>query len=190
MKTHTLKETAAVFSAIQARARGGRFLDPDAAIALAVKRIIAAGNKGNKVMLVGNGGSAAICGHIAVDLLKNAGVAALTFNDASLLTCISNDLGYEQVFAKPVEMLAKKGDILIAISSSGKSKNILNAAGKAKSKGCCVMTLSGFSPANPLWKMGEVNFYVPSFSYGAVEIAHLAVCHAIVDSIISQKYHG
>jgi D-sedoheptulose 7-phosphate isomerase len=190
MKTHTFREIEAVLSSVNARGAHRQPLALDAAVALAVKRIIAAGKKGNKVMLIGNGGSAAICGHIAVDLLKNAGVAALTFNDASLLTCISNDLGYEQVFAKPVEMLAKKGDILIAISSSGKSKNILNAARKAKAKGCCVMTLSGFSPANPLRNMGELNFYVPSFSYGTVEIVHLAVCHAFVDSVISHTYHG
>ncbi|HTY45838.1 MAG TPA: SIS domain-containing protein [Patescibacteria group bacterium] len=189
MKTSTLQQIAAVFSAIQASA-SARPLAADEAIALAVRQVLAAAKKGNKVILIGNGGSAGICGHIAVDLLKNAGVPALTFNDASLLTCISNDLGYEQVFAKPVQMLAKKGDMLIAVSSSGKSKNILNAARAASLKGCRIITLSGFSPANPLRKMGELNFYVPSFSYGAVEIAHLAVCHAVVDGVISRKHHG
>ncbi|TAM38080.1 SIS domain-containing protein, partial [bacterium] len=101
----------------------------------------------------------------------------------SLLTCVSNDLGYENVFSVPIERLAKKGDILFAISSSGKSKNILNAVSSAKKKGCFVISLSGFSSRNPLRSTGSVNFYVPSSSYGAVEIAHLAICHAIVDTL-------
>ena len=140
----------------------------------------------NKVMLIGNGGSASIANHIATDLLKNCSVPAIAFNDATLLTCLSNDLGYECVFAKPVEMLAKKGDLLFAISSSGKSENILRAVRKAKDKGCFVITLSGFKKSNPLRKIGDINFYVPSLSYGFVEIAHLAICHYSVDKIIEK----
>jgi D-sedoheptulose 7-phosphate isomerase len=84
-------------------------------------------------------------------------------------------------------MLAKKGDILFCISSSGKSKNILNAAKEAQKKNCFLITLSGFSKANPLKKLGNVNFYVPAKSYGYVEIAHLAICHCIVDTIIKNR---
>ncbi len=108
----------------------------------------------------------------------------MAFNDSSLLTCLSNDLGYEYVFSVPIGKLAKKKDVVFAISSSGKSKNILNAVSKAKEKGCILISLSGFSQSNPLRDMGKNNFYVPSFSYGDVEIAHLAICHAIADSMI------
>ena len=125
---------------------------------------------------------------MATDFLKNAKIPALAFNDSSLLTCISNDLGYEYVFEKPVGLLARKGDILFAISSSGRSNNILNAVKKAKDKGCFIVTLSGFDRSNPLKKTGEVNFYVPSYSYGDVEISHLSVIHSVVDKIINKNH--
>ncbi len=147
-------------------------------------------NEGNKVILIGNGGSASIASHIATDLLKNAQIPAMTFNDSALITCLSNDLGYETVFEKPIEAFSAKGDILFAISSSGKSKNILNAVKKAAAKGCFLITLSGFDNKNPLRKMGGINFYLPSFSYGYVEIAHLAICHCIADILIEKRKYG
>jgi len=173
-----------IFSKIEAdSARTGK-IPVEQAVSAIIGRIRGAANSGNKVMIVGNGGSASIASHIATDLLKNVKISALAFNDASLLTCLSNDLGYEQVFSKPVEMLAKKDDILFCISSSGCSKNILNAASSAKKAGCFIVTLSGFGADNPLRKMGDINFYVPSRSYGHVEIIHLAICHAIVDKLM------
>ncbi len=135
-----------------------------------------------KVMFVGNGGSAGIAGHLAIDFAKNGGVRAVTFNDASSLTCLGNDLGYDQVFAKQVEMQAFAGDVLIAISSSGGSKNILNAARAAANLKCEVITLSGFSPDNDLRRLGDVNFFVNSAVYGFVETGHQAVLHAILDT--------
>lgn len=135
-----------------------------------------------KVMFVGNGGSAGIAGHLAIDFAKNGGVRSVTFNDASSLTCLGNDLGYDQVFAKQVEMQGLPGDILIAISSSGESKNILAAADKAKAMGCTCITLSGFAPGNRLRSLGAVNFYVASGVYGFVETAHQAILHAILDT--------
>lgn len=142
---------------------------------------------GNKVIFIGNGGSASIASHISTDFLKNADISSIAFNDSSLLTCISNDLGYERVFEKPIGILSKKGDILFSISSSGKSKNILNAAKKAKQRGCFVITLSGFNSANPLRKTGDINFYAPSNSYGNTELAHMAICHLIADIVCCVK---
>lgn len=115
---------------------------------------------------------------------------AIAFNDSSLLTCISNDFGYPHVFAKPVEMFAEAGDILLAISSSGRSENILLAVGTAKEKGCKIITMSGFSADTPLRSVGDLNFYVPSHSYGHVEIVHLSLCHCILDTIISGRGRG
>jgi len=176
-----------LFSKIKANDISARAIPLDKAISKTICLITTCSRKGNKVILIGNGGSASIASHISVDLLKNASVPALTFNDASLLTCISNDLGYEYVFERPIKMLARKGDLLIAISSSGKSKNILKAVEAALEKGCTVVTMSGFNPDNPLRTFGEINFYVPASSYGYVEISHLTICHCILDSIISQK---
>src|SRR5215469_16686425 len=136
---------------------------------------------GNKLIFVGNGGSAAIASHMATDYSKNGGIRALALNDASLLTCLGNDLGYEHVFAKQIELHARAGDLVIAISSSGRSANILKAVDAAIASGCTVVTLSGFTPDNPLRRKGEWNFYVASDRYGFVEIGHLTICHAVLD---------
>ena len=136
------------------------------------------------LFFVGNGGSAAIASHMAADWLKNGNVAAQCFNDGALTTCLSNDLGYDQVFAKPLSLHGRQGDVLFAISSSGNSPSILNASKAAYHVGMYVVTLSGFRPDNPLRNMGDVNFYVPSDRYGIVEVCHHAICHAILDTVI------
>ena len=136
---------------------------------------------GNKLIFVGNGGSAAIASHMATDYSKNGGVRALALNDASMLTCLGNDLGYDRVFAKQIELHARAGDLVIAISSSGRSANILNAVDAATTAGCTIATLSGFTPDNPLRRKGQWNFYVASDRYGFVEIGHLTICHAVLD---------
>ena len=137
--------------------------------------------QGNTVHLVGNGGSAGISSHIATDLCKNAGIRARAHNDASMLTCLANDYSYEEVFARQLAMHARAGDVVIVISSSGKSKNMLNAVSAARAARARVITLSGFGSDNPLRLMGDLNAYVGNTEYGFVEIAHLALCHAIVD---------
>ena len=160
----------------------GAVLDVDAGIARVheIMRRVARGT--GKVMFVGNGGSAGIAGHLAIDFAKNGGVRAVTFNDASSLTCLGNDLGYDQVFAKQVQMQGFAGDVLIAISSSGGSMNILNAAHVAADMNCDVITFSGFKPDNALRRLGAVNFYVASGVYGFVETGHQAILHAILDT--------
>ena len=144
----------------------------------------------NKIMLIGNGGSMGIASHCAIDLTKNCGIAAIAFSDASALTCVSNDLGYECVFSRQIEVHSKKGDLLIAISSSGESPNILKGVDIARSIGCEVVTLSGFESQNSLRRKGDINFYVSSSKYGMVEITHLALLHAIIDWILSENNCG
>jgi D-sedoheptulose 7-phosphate isomerase len=136
---------------------------------------------GNKIMFVGNGGSAGISSHLAIDYSKNGGMRAMAFNDPAALTCLSNDLGYDQVFAKQLELHLRFGDLLVAISSSGRSANILNAAAVGRSGGARIVTFSGFGADNPLRRAGDVNFYVGSCEYGFVEVAHLSLCHAVLD---------
>ncbi len=153
----------------------------------ACRLIAGAAAAGKKVMFIGNGGSAAIASHMAIDFWKNGGIKATAFNDPSLLTCLGNDYGYDQVFAKPVEMFGEAGDLLIAISSSGNSANILNGARAAKARGCRVVTLSGFGPDNKLRKEGAVNFYVPSREYGPVEVLHQFLCHYILDILLKER---
>ncbi|HTV26151.1 MAG TPA: SIS domain-containing protein [Xanthobacteraceae bacterium] len=136
---------------------------------------------GNKIIFVGNGGSAGIASHLAIDFSKNGGLRALAFNDPSALTCLGNDLGYENVFAKQIDFHARPGDLLIAISSSGRSPNILSAVKAARARECKVATFSGFTEQNELRRAGDMNFYVRSGEYGFVEVAHLALCHAVLD---------
>ena len=159
----------------------------DAGVAAAVDLLRTQSGQGRKAIFIGNGGSAAIASHQAVDFWKNGGVRAIAFNDTSLLTCIGNDYGFAEVFAKPVEMFADAGDVLIAISSSGRSENVLRGARAARARHCHVVTLSGFAPDNPLRGLGDLNFYAPGQGYGLVEITHLAVCHAIADLIVERR---
>jgi D-sedoheptulose 7-phosphate isomerase len=145
------------------------------------RRAHRAHDAGNKIIFIGNGGSAALASHLAIDFCKNGRLRALAFNDPSALTCLGNDLGYENVFAQQLEFHARPGDLLVAISSSGRSPNILAAVRTARTRDCEVVTFSGFGEGNELRCTGDVNFYVPSSEYGFVEVAHLSLCHAILD---------
>lgn len=141
---------------------------------------------GTKVILAGNGGSAAIASHCAVDLTKNAGVRSVNFNEADLITCFANDYGYERWLEKALEFYADDGDVAILISSSGQSANMCRAAEYASGRGLTVVTFTGFDETNPLKKFGALNFWVPSRAYNVVEMTHqiwlLAVCDLIIGS--------
>ena len=142
---------------------------------------------GNKMILIGNGGSAAIASHQAIEFLKNGGVRALALNDGASLTALANDFGYANVFAEQLRMLGRGGDMLVAISSSGQSTNILKAVEMARAHDMAVATFSGFRPDNLLRGRGDVNFYVDSTKYGFVEIAHHALIQAILDLKVIPK---
>jgi D-sedoheptulose 7-phosphate isomerase len=168
--------------------RSGRVLSFPEGIDEALGLVRALG-QGRKVMFIGNGGSAAIASHMSVDFWKNGGIRAVAFNDSSLLTCIGNDYGYPHVFEKPIAMFADAGDMLVAISSSGRSENILSGVKAAREKACSVVTLSGFDSDNPLSAMGDINFHVPSKGYGPVEVIHHSICHCILDTFMGLN-HG
>lgn len=142
-----------------------------------------------RLFVVGNGGSAAIAIHTLADYANAGGLKTIDLFSPSLLTCMANDYGYENVFSKPIEMFAEQGDILFAISSSGNSPNILNACESALAKDCRVVTFSGFSPDNPLRKLGHLNFYVPSTHYGFVELSHQIILHCILDLFVRNNVY-
>jgi D-sedoheptulose 7-phosphate isomerase len=137
-----------------------------------------------KIIIAGNGGSAALASHTSVDLTKNANIRAINFNEADLITCFSNDYGYDRWIEKALDFYADSGDLLILISSSGTSKNIVNAGKRAKELGLNIITFSGFEPENPLRQMGDINFWLDSRAYNIVEITHSVWLLAIVDQII------
>ncbi len=153
----------------------------DDAVDSVVDSIVSAKESGAKVLLIGNGGSAAIVSHMQNDLCKTVGVRAMVFTEGPLLTATANDHGYHAVFHRPIELWADAQDLLIAVSSSGESENILKAATAARAKGCRVVTMTGFRPANRLRQIGNVNVYVPASTYGYVETAHALIAHCVTD---------
>lgn len=152
----------------------------------AAEKIKAIQQTGKKVIVVGNGGSAAMASHVAVDLTKAAGCRAITFNESDLLTCFANDYGYEKWVEKALAFYADKGDVVILISSSGTSPNIINGAKWAKEFGLQVITLSGFNEENPLRQMGDINLWCDSKGYNIVEMTHHIWLVAIVDYIVGK----
>lgn len=142
---------------------------------------------GNTIFFVGNGGSAAIASHMAADWMKNGKFRAMCFSDAALLTCLGNDRGFGGVFSEPILMHGRARDVLVAISSSGQSVNILNAVHAARSRHMQVVTLSGMQPDNPLSSMGNINFHVPSNRYGVIELTHEAILHTILDAVMDEQ---
>jgi len=139
--------------------------------------------KGQCLYLVGNGASASMSSHFAADLNKNARLRTQVFTDPALLTSIGNDLSFERVFAEPLIRMGQTGDMLLTVSSSGRSANILEAIVAARENGMSVITLSGMSPDNPSRRLGDVNIYVPAPTYGLVETAHAALLHFWTDML-------
>ena len=139
-----------------------------------------------KVIIVGNGGSAAIASHVAIDLTKAANIRSINFNEASLLTCFSNDYGYENWVQQALDFYADKNDIIILVSSSGQSQNIINGAKKAVEMKLPLITLTGFSDDNPLNKLGDINFWVDSSTYNVVESVHQMWLLSVIDYLIDE----
>ncbi len=139
--------------------------------------------KKKKVIIFGNGGSAAIANHFSVDLTKNSKIRCVNYNESSLLTCFSNDYGYENWVKKAIEFYGDKGDLIILISSSGESKNMLNACKFAlKKKHFPIITLTGFKKNNSLSRIGHINFWVNSKIYNNVENTHQFLLLSLVDA--------
>ncbi|MDA7641717.1 SIS domain-containing protein [Candidatus Marinimicrobia bacterium] len=142
-------------------------------------------SKQGKLIFVGNGGSAAMSSHVAVDFTKNAGIKAINFNEADLITCFANDYGYENWVTKSLEFYADSDDLVFLTSSSGNSKNIVNAAQYCSDNSIDLITLSGFDISNDLRSFGNVNFWVDSSEYNIVEMTHHIILLLLVDGFIN-----
>ena len=150
---------------------------------------VTASNK--KVIIIGNGGSAAIASHFSVDLTKNAKLRCLNFSDAGLITCFANDYGFDHWAEKAVDFYGDEGDLLIVISSSGESQNMINAVKAARNGNFhAVITLSGFSEKNPLKKLGDINLWANNKSYNFVENIHQIWLLAITDLVIGKREYS
>ena len=155
------------------------------------KTILLASKRGKKIIIAGNGGSSAIASHFSVDLTKNANIRCTNFNEPDLITCFSNDYGYEHWVEKAVEFYGDEGDVFIGISSSGSSKNILNGCHAAHENFfSSVITLSGMSADNPLRQLGDINLWVDTKAYNHIENIHQFWLLAVVDLIIGKSEYS
>jgi D-sedoheptulose 7-phosphate isomerase len=179
---HLLAESGLV----QTTDRQGAVIAFDQAMEHSVSMILGVRSARRKVMVIGNGGSAAIASHMQTDLSGSLGTRGLIFNEPSLITALSNDHGYEHAFERLVNLWADPGDLMVAISSSGKSANILNACQTARERGSSLITFSGFSADNPLRTRGDINVYVACPYYGPVESSHQMLIHHLTDRILTR----
>lgn len=144
----------------------------------------------SKIYFVGNGGSAAISSHMTADYMKNGGMNTISLYDNAVTTCLGNDYGYEYVFSKPISFLASSRDVLVVISSSGNSRNLVNAIESMRERGGIVVTFTGFDENNTCRSLGDVNIYVPCHEYGKVESIHQFILQQIVDIIMGDDGRG
>ncbi len=142
----------------------------------------------NKIYIVGNGGSASIASHVSVDFAKVANVPSSTFNNANLITCFANDFSYENWVTEAIKAYCNKKDLLILISSSGTSKNIVNAANHCKLNNINLITFSGFNKDNALSKLGNINFHINSNNYNYIEMSHHIILVSLVDIFAKKLY--
>jgi D-sedoheptulose 7-phosphate isomerase len=158
-------------------------LMPDAAIQKWKKLTLKIRESDQAIFFIGNGASASMASHFAVDVAKNAGIRTNVFTDTALMTALANDLCYEEVYAEPLRWNMKAGDMLVAISSSGNSPNIVRAVKTAQNLNGTIITLSAMGEDNAIRKLGDLNFYVPAQTYGLAETAHAAILHYWMDTI-------
>jgi len=144
-------------------------------------------SRNNTMFFVGNGASAMMASHMAADASKNGNFRAMAFNEPALLTAVSNDICYEQSFAVPLKRFGNPGDILVAISSSGGSPNIIAAIAAARELAMRIITLSGMKSDNPSRRAGDLNFFVPSMTYGMTESAHQSILHCWLDVFMERN---
>lgn len=176
---HTLEQTRIYME-------GGKELGYEAGIQTLVECFTRHKKAGTQIFFVGNGGSSAIASHMTADFMKNGGMKTYSLYDNAVTTCMGNDYGYEYVFSRPLEFLGQENDLLVAVSSSGNSQNIVNAINTANAKNMEIITFTGFKRNNKSKQLGAVNVYVPSEKYGIVESIHNLMLQQVVDLIMER----
>lgn len=180
--TTTLEQTE-IWHTISQKIKCGNY---DEGISLLVDTFTRHKEKNAQLFFIGNGGSSAIASHMTADFMKNGGMNTYSLYDNAVTTCMGNDYGYEYIFSRPMDFLVKEGDLIVAISSSGNSHNIINAIETAHKKKAGVITFTGFEPDNKAKQLGDINVYVPCKKYGIVESIHNLILQQIVDMIMER----
>lgn len=176
---HTLEDTRIYID-------GGKEFDYENGMKVLVKCFTRHKKADTRIFFIGNGGSSAIASHMTADFMKNGGMKTYSLYDNAVTTCMGNDYGYESVFSRPLDFLGQENDLLVAVSSSGNSQNIVNAINTANAKNMETITFTGFQNDNRAKQLGMVNVYVPSEKYGIVESIHNLMLQQIVDLIMER----
>lgn len=179
-----VEDLRVTLQSLSVRDNAGHEIKPDSAFSQWKAYTIQLREARKTVYLIGNGASASMASHMAADLAKNAHVRTEVFTDPALITAVANDLSYEEVFAEPLRRRMTEGDMLVAISSSGQSPNVLRASREAAGLGGIVVTLSAMGHDNTLRSLGMLNFYVPADTYGMAETCHATILHHWVDQMV------
>lgn len=157
-----------------------------------IEFFVATSNRNGKIIFIGNGGSASICSHVSVDLSKNAKIKSINFNESDLITCLSNDYGYENFFKEALSLYCnKKKDIVVMLSCSGNSPNLVNAAKFCKKNKVKFITLTSQKKTNKIKMLNKngINIWIDSFAYNQVEILFNVILLVVIDAIIGKKVY-
>lgn len=138
-------------------------------------------NRDGMLFFAGNGASATMSEHMSHDFFQNGAIRTATCSETAHLTAISNDLSFEDVFAYRINRIMGERDLLVAVSSSGNSPNIVKAIHAARERGSKIVTFTGLAPDNRARHLGDLNVYVPAKTYGTVESAHAVLLHCWLD---------
>jgi D-sedoheptulose 7-phosphate isomerase len=176
-----IEQFSKVLASTQITIEQQQLCDAETHIKQLQERLVQLRKSQKNLYIMGNGGSASVAAHAVTDFFNVAKIRATTLHESSLLTCMANDFGYENAVARMLGQVLNSGDMIIAISSSGNSLNMRNAATVASQCGAYVVTLTGFSPNNPLRYLGQTNIWIDSEDYGFVEIGHQFILHNIAD---------
>ncbi len=177
---------AGILARVQVTDRTGQSLEPDRGFQVWYDEALRVRKERRYCYMVGNGASASMASHFAADVAKNGRIFTQVFTDPALVTALGNDLGYEHVFAEPIRHRGQPGDMLVAISSSGKSPNILAGVAAAREKGVFIVSLSAMGAENPLRRAGDLNFWVEAKTYGNAETSHATILHHWMDALIGE----
>lgn len=187
MHTMDIKSRASQFADVlntaQVTDNHGAVIETESAMCIILGILKEIRESGRSLFLIGNGGSAAVASHAVTDFLNVGKLRASTVHDSSLMTCMANDYGYEAAYARILSVLARPADVLIAISSSGRSPNIRNAVTAFRDAGGTTLTLSGFDSDNSLRSLGHYNIWLDSADYGFIEIGHEFYLHNLADRL-------
>ena len=146
-------------------------------------------NKGARLIFAGNGASSSISSHAALDFTKQGKIEALTFSDPVLSSAYSNDFGFENALKEIFNSYRKEGDVVILVSTSGNSPNIVNLALRAREIGHTVVSFTGKSNSNKLKKNSDIAFWVDSYAYNIVENVHMIWLGYLIDCLVGKEVY-